>query len=99
MQTVLTVLNLLFSVAAVTLLVMKRVPKTRSTRRAEIARLAVDYAASMGGSSEEKLAHGIGAFQRIDLSDNGKRDFTDVEARIAIEAILGAQNVESKKEK
>lgn len=61
----------------------------RARRREEIARMAVDYAEQMGGDARAKLAHALGAFGRIDAADNGRRDYSDVEARIAIEATLG----------
>lgn len=61
-------------------------PSRRHARREELAAMAVDYAEMIGGS--EKLKHAIQAFGRIDLADNGKRDYSDAEARIAIEALL-----------
>lgn len=65
-----------------------RTPKAskRHARREELAAMAVDYAEMLGGP--EKLKHAIQAFGRIDLADNGKRDYSDAEARIAIEAVL-----------
>jgi hypothetical protein len=61
-------------------------PSRRHARREELATMAVDYAEMMGGP--DKLKHAIQAFGRIDLADNGKRDYSDAEARIAIEALL-----------
>lgn len=52
------------------------------------AKQAVDYAEQMGGTSSEKLRHAIGAGQRLDAGDNGKRDWSDAQIRIAIEAEL-----------
>lgn len=52
----------------------------------QYAKVAVDYAEQMGGSNEEKLRHAVGCFDRLDQGDNGKRDWTDAQARIFIEA-------------
>jgi hypothetical protein len=35
-----------------------------------------------------ELRHAIGAAQRLDAGDNGKRDWSDSQIRIAIEAAL-----------
>lgn len=55
---------------------------------ASYAKQAVAYADQMGGTGEEKLRHAIGAAQRLDAGDNGKRDWSDSQIRIAIEAAL-----------
>lgn len=55
---------------------------------ASYAKQAVAYAEQMGGTNEEKLRHAIGAAQRLDAGDNGKRDWSDAQIRIAIEAEL-----------
>lgn len=55
---------------------------------ASYAKQAVAYAEQMGGTGEEKLRHAIGAVQRNDAGDNGKRDWSDSQIRIAIEAEL-----------
>lgn len=64
-------------------------PGRRARRREEIASMAVDYAEQMGGDGRQKLTHALGAAQRIDAADNGRRDYSDAELRIAIEACLG----------
>lgn len=61
---------------------------SRPNRREEIAAKAVAYAEQMGGTGQQKLLHAVSAFGRLDLADNGKRDFTDAEARISIEQVL-----------
>lgn len=58
----------------------------RHARREELAAMAADYAEMLGGP--DKIRHAVQAFGRIDLADNGKRDYSDAEARIAIEAVL-----------
>lgn len=57
--------------------------------RDEMASLACAYAEQMGGARDAKLTHALGAFARIDEADNKRRDYSDAEARIAIEAHLG----------
>jgi hypothetical protein len=83
--------QLVLTAAVLVVALLRLGPSRRSRRRLEIAAMAVDYAEQMGGTNPEKLTHAIGAFQRIDLADNGKRDYSDAEARIAVEAILGAK--------
>ncbi len=70
---------------------LKLGPGRRSRRREEIARMAVDYAEQMGGDGKRKLTHALAAFVQIDAADNGKRDYNDIEARVAIEAVLGSR--------
>ena len=41
-----------------------------------------------GGTGEEKLRHALGAAKRLDEGDNGTRDWSDAQIRIAIEAAL-----------
>jgi len=62
--------------------------KKRGLSLTEIAVRAVAYAEQLGGSAPEKLAHAIHAAQRLDAGDNGKRDFSDAQLRITIEAEL-----------
>lgn len=73
-------------------LFLKLGPAKRARKRDEIAAMAIDYAEQMGGTAETKLRHAVGAAQRIDAADNGKRDYNDAELRIAIEAALGRRN-------
>ena len=69
-------------------LIRRRTPAGRASQRDALAASAVAYAEQMGGDNSAKLLHAISAFERLDLADNGKRDFTPAEARIAIEAAL-----------
>lgn len=55
---------------------------------ASYAKQAVAYAEQMGGANEEKLRHALGAAYKLDEGDNGKRDWSDAQIRIAIEAAL-----------
>lgn len=60
--------------------------KKRGLSLTEVGIRAVGHAEQMGGTNPEKLAHAIHAAQRLDAGDNGKRDFTDAQLRIAIES-------------
>lgn len=62
--------------------------RKRGLSLAEIATRAVAYGEQMGKTPAEKLRHAIGAGQRLDAGDNGKRDWTDPQLRVAIEAEL-----------
>jgi len=62
----------------------------RERRGKEIGALAVAYAESMQGSGQQKLAHALDCFRRLDMQD-GRRDYSDAEARIYIEAVLNAR--------
>ena len=72
--------------SAVSLVVSLR--KKRSLTLTEVAVRAVAYGEQMGKTPAEKLQHALGAAQRLDAGDNGKRDWTDAQLRIAIEAEL-----------
>ncbi len=89
MEMFLDVLQAVLTAAVLVVTMLKLGPAKHARRRDEIARMAVDYAEQMGGDSKAKLAHALSAFQRIDAADNGRRDYSDAEARIAIEATLG----------
>lgn len=54
----------------------------------QFAKLAVDYAEQLGGTSEEKLRHAYSCFVKLDEGDNGQRDWSDKDIRIFIEAEL-----------
>ena len=54
----------------------------------ECAVRAVAYAEQMGGGPHGKLRQAIEAAQRLDAGDNGKRDYSDAQLRIAVEAEL-----------
>jgi hypothetical protein len=66
-------------------------PSKRARKRAELARLGWGYAEQLGGTGKQKLTHAIEAAGRLDQADNGKRDFSDAELRIEIEAQLQAR--------
>lgn len=65
------------------------VGEARIQLREKYALDACAYAEQLGGNKQQLLASAIGYFQKIDASDNGQRDFTDAEIRLAIEAHLG----------
>jgi len=73
------------AIASAGFLRQKPEPRTASLRR--VCRTAVDYAEKVGGTAQEKRAHAISAARALDMKD-GKRDFSDVELRIGIEAAL-----------
>ncbi len=78
------------SVAA---LVVAFVAVLRSFRRrdlslTEIAVRAVGYAEQMGPGAYGKLNQALESAKKLDAGDNGRRDFTDAQLRIAIEAEL-----------
>lgn len=81
--------DLLASLVAVLASVVSLVVSLRKKRGlslAEVAVRAVAYGEQMGKTPEEKLRHAIGAGQRLDAGDNGRRDWSDAQLRIAIEA-------------
>lgn len=84
MEIALSVLSFVASTVAVILVLLKK----RGLSLAEIAVRSVAYGEQMGSTPAEKLRHAVGAAQRLDAGDNGKRDFTDAQLRIAIEAEL-----------
>jgi len=83
-DTIFAALSSLLSVAAVVIAVRKK----RGLSLAEVAVRAVAYGEQMGKTPAEKLRHAVGAAQRLDAGDNGKRDWSDAQIRIAIEAEL-----------
>jgi hypothetical protein len=60
-------------------------PRTSVLRR--VCAVAVGYAEKTGGSNEDKLRHAIDAARLLDQED-GKRDFSDSELRVGVEAAL-----------
>lgn len=81
---ILVVASALLSVVSLVVAALKK----RGLSLTEVAVRAIGHAEQMGGSNAEKLAHAIHAAQRLDAGDNGKRDFSDAQLRIAIEAEL-----------
>lgn len=55
---------------------------------ASYATQAVAYAKQVGGTNPEKLRHALEAARRLDEGDNGQRDWSDAQLRIAIEAAV-----------
>lgn len=88
MEQILDIMQVLLTLGVLLAVVVRRGPAKRAGKRSEIAMMAVDYAEQMGGTPAEKLVHAIQAAQRIDAADNGKRDFSDAELRIEIEATV-----------
>lgn len=88
MELTLDISQVVLTLAVLVVSLLRFGPAKRSRRRVELAAMASSYAEQMGGTGAEKLAHAISAFQRLDLADNGKRDYSDAEVRIAIEACL-----------
>lgn len=60
----------------------------RQRRLMQFARWAAAYAEQQGGTGAEKLKHALGHFDLTDRSDNRRRDYSDAEARLAIETVL-----------
>jgi hypothetical protein len=79
---ILAVASVVLSLASIVVALLKR----RGLSLTEVAVRAVGHAEQMGGTNAEKLAHAIHAAQRLDAGDNDKRDFSDAQLRIAIEA-------------
>jgi hypothetical protein len=73
-------------VASVLALVVSIVRKHKVLSLSEIAIRAVAYGEQMGKTPAEKLRHAVGAAQRLDAGDNGVRDYSDAQLRVAIEA-------------
>jgi hypothetical protein len=55
---------------------------------ASYADQAVAAAEQLGGSGPDKLQRALDALRVLDAGDNGKRDWTDAQHRIAIEAAI-----------
>lgn len=52
----------------------------------EYARVAVSHAKRMGGDRDAQLRTALSAFRLADETTDGKRDFSDAQARVYIEA-------------
>ncbi|UOF79748.1 hypothetical protein [Caudoviricetes sp.] len=77
-------INLLGSAAAIIVALRKR----RGLSLTEIALRSIAYAKSLGTAAADFRQVACHAGSRLDASDNGKRDFTDAQIRIAIDAEL-----------
>lgn len=73
--------------SVVSLVIALRRKEPRPECLARVCSMAVGYAEKIGGSAEEKRRHAIEAARALDMKD-GKKDFTDSELRIGIEAAL-----------
>jgi len=88
------ILSIVALVASLVSLVMsglalrKQEPRTEALER--VCAIAVGYAEKVGGSSNEKRRHAIEAARALDMKD-GKRDFSDVELRVGVEAALAGR--------
>lgn len=51
-----------------------------------IASEALAYSKKQGGTPEEQMLHALSAARLADEKDNGKRDYSDSELRVAIES-------------
>lgn len=76
--------NLLASLTALVVALRKR----RGLSLTEIALRAISYTTERGTAQADFINIALHAAQRLDASDNGKRDFTDAQLRIAIDAEL-----------
>jgi len=76
------------AVAASVVSLVVSLRKRRGLSLSEIAVRSVAYAEQMGGGAYGKLRQAVEAGQRLDAGDNGRRDFTDAQLRVAIEAEL-----------
>ena len=65
------------------------VGEARIHLREKYATDACAYAEQVGGIPSAKLEHALDYFRKVDASDNGVRDFSDTEIRLAVEAHLG----------
>jgi hypothetical protein len=81
-ELIVSIISVVTSTVAVILALLKK----KGLSLTEVAVRAVAYGEQMGETPEEKLRHAVGAAQRLDAGDNGKRDWTDAQLRIAIEA-------------
>jgi len=81
---ILPAISLLSSVAALVVALRKK----RGLSLTEIAIRSIACAEQLGGTSDEKFRKACHAAQRLDEGDNGKRDYSDAQLRIAIEAEL-----------
>jgi hypothetical protein len=85
------VVGVVLDLAMLVVTLAKAKPSRRARKREHYAQQAVAYAKQIGGSHEDKLRHAVESFRQLDMADNGKRDFSDGEIRLAIEAVLGAR--------
>lgn len=88
-DTIMSIVSSLLAAAAVIISLRKK----RGLSLTEIAVRAVAYGEQMGKTPEEKLRHAIGAAQRLDAGDNGKRDWSDAQLRIAVEAQVASKKL------
>lgn len=66
----------------IVVLIRTREPSLRHDQLVAIVATACDF----GSASPDKMGATLDAARRLDVGDNGKRDFSDAEFRIAIEA-------------
>ena len=58
----------------------------RAVTLKHIAQEALAYSKQQGGTEEEQMLHALSAARLADEKDNGKRDYSDQELRVAIQA-------------
>lgn len=88
METILDAVQAVGTLAVLAAVLIRRKSdrEARSRIGTEYARIAVSHAKRMGGDSKAQLSTALAAFRLADEAADGKRDFTDAQARILIEA-------------
>lgn len=81
---ILPVLSLLSSLAALVVALRKR----RGLSLTEVALRGIAAAEQLGASNDQKMRKACQVAIRLDEGDNGKRDWTDAQIRLAVEAEL-----------
>jgi hypothetical protein len=84
--------HLVLAALLVALLLLNRStqrPLARRSRRTVIVLDAIAYADQVGGDARAKKAHALDYARKLDLADNRKRDYSDAELGMSIEAELG----------
>ena len=93
-------IQIVLSLIVITLLATGRRRSKRVAHREELALMAVDYTEMMASApyfdKRQRITTAISAFGKMDQADNGTRDYSDAEARIAIEAVLARRKAAAK---
>lgn len=87
----LALIALVAALQVATLVVVLRKKKSLAAERHELgtqyAQLAVAYAATKGGTPLEQRRHALAAFRLADETADGKRDFTDAQTAVYLDAV------------
>lgn len=88
METILDVVQAVGTLAVLAAVLIRRKSDKEALNRLgqEYARIAVSHAKRMGGDNSAQLSTALSAFRLADESADGKRDFSDAQARVLIEA-------------